>query len=212
MPEREVKWKPASELEMTRRTIQHEFLRQLTEAGFSFRQGDRELFGLQSKVRQAVNQQGFGPTRFNTNAQQVSDWCRRVRENNYQVTNCQQDYTSSSQNRRKFWEAEQKRIRDFIREGQLKCTEIASVYSDKMQTQVTVSKSTARRYMKSQLGEEPSHVAAKPKGYRVGGMTAHHNKCRLVEAKRWKAMRQDVIDGMVFADESKMRFREHRNK
>ena len=66
-----------------------------------------------------------------TNPQTVSDWIRRVRENDYKVTSCEQDYSQSSQNRRQFYGAEQKRMRDFIREEKLKCTEIASVYSDK---------------------------------------------------------------------------------
>ena len=66
--------------------------------------------------------------------------------------------------------------------------------------------------MKKQLGDERSHVAAKPKGFKVGGMTAHHNKVKLTEARDWNNKPQDEINGMVFADESKMRFREHPNK
>ena len=65
--------------------------------------------------------------------------------------------------------------------------------------------------MKKKYDDQPSHVAAKPKKMRVGGRTAHHNKARLVEAKFWKAQDQDVINGVWFADESKMRFREHKN-
>jgi hypothetical protein len=160
----------------------------------------------------AVNEQGYGPTRMKTNAQQVSDWVRRVRENKYEVTSCEQDYSKSSQNRRKFFEAEQKRIRDFIREEKLKCTEIASVYSDKEGNQINVSASTARRFMKMPLGDEPSHVAARPKGMKVGGRSAHHNKCRLIEARFWKSQTQETIKGMWFGDETKMRFREHKNK
>ena len=55
-------------------------------------------------------------------------------------------------------------------------------------------------------------VAAKPKGHRVGGNSAHHNKCRLLEAKFWKSQPQEVINGIWFADESKMSLREHKNK
>ena len=43
-------------------------------------------------------------------------------------------------------------------------------------------------------------------------MTAHHNKSRLIEPRYWNNKPQNKIDGMVFADESKMRFRDHRNK
>ena len=209
---RDIKWRRDSKLVATRRTIQHEYLRMLNEADFSFRSGDKEPYGLQRRVMESVNQQFYGPTRMNTNSQQVSDWVRRVRENNYEVTSCKQDYSESSQNSRLFYEAEQKRIRDFIREEKLKCSEIESVWSDKEQKLITVSASSARRIMKKQLGDEPSHVAAKPKARKVGGMTAHHNKARLTEARYWNNKTQDEIDGMVFADESKMRFREHPNK
>ena len=113
---RDVKWRRASELAATRRTIQHEYLRMLNEADFSFRAGDKEPYGLQRKVMRSVNQQFYGPTRMKTNPQQVSDWVRRVRENNYEVTSCEQDYSESSQNSRVFFDAEQQRIRDFIRE------------------------------------------------------------------------------------------------
>ena len=173
-------FKETSKMVMTRRTIQHEFLRLLSEDDFDFRRGGPEPYGIQSKVMKAVNQQYYGPTRMKTNPQTVSDWVRRVRENNYKVTSCEQDYSQSSQNHRKFYKPEQKRMRDFIREEKLKCTEIASVYSDKKKKQIPVSKSTARRYMKMQLDDEPSHVAAKPKGHKIGGMTAHHNKCRCI--------------------------------
>ena len=202
MPERAIKWNKAHKLITTRRTIQHEFLRQLNEAGFNFRRGTKEdePYGIQSRVMKAVNEQGYGPTRMKTNAQQVSDWVRRVRENKYEVTSCEQDYSQSSQNRRKFFEAEQKRIRDFIREEKLKCTEIASVYSDKKGNQINVSASTARRFMKMPLGDEPSHVATKPKGMKVGGRSAHHNKCRLIEARFWNNQPQETIKGMWFAD------------
>ena len=76
-----------------------------------------------------------------TNPQQVSDWVRRVRENNFEVTSCEQDCSESSQNSRLFYEAEQKRIRDFIRDEKLKCTEIESVWSDKEQKMISVSAS-----------------------------------------------------------------------
>ena len=211
----------------TRRTIQHEYLRLLNEAAdkneFNFQRGEREPYGIQADVMRSVNQQFYGPTRMKTNKQQVSDWVRRVRDNDFEVTSCKQDYTKSSQNSRIFFEPEQKRIRDFIREEKLKCTDIASVWKDKRKDagrrmcedrgrQVTVSATSARRFMNKQLGDEPSHVAAKPKGMRVGGMTAHHNKARLFEARYWKNQPQEVINGIVFADESKMRMKEGRNK
>ena len=210
--QRNVKWRRDSKQVATRRTIQHEYLRMLNEANFSFLPGAKEPYGIQRKVMRSVNEQFYGNSRMKTTPQQVSEWVRRVRENNYDVTSCKQDYSESSQNSRLFYEAEQKRIRDYIREEKLKCTEIESVWSDKEQKLITVSASSARRIMKKQLGDEPSHVAAKPKGFKVGGMTAHHNKARLTEARYWNNKPQDEINGMVFADESKMRFRDHPNK
>ena len=182
---RNIRWRKDSKLVATRRTIQHEFLRMLNESNFSFLPGAKELHGIQRKVMRSVNEQFFGNTRMHTTPQQVSEWVRRVRENNYDVTSCKQDYSLSSQNKRNFNDAEQKRIRDYIRENKMKCTEIESVWSDKEQKLIAVSPSSARRAMKRQLGDEPSHVAAKPKGRKVGGMTAHHNKSRLVEARYW---------------------------
>ena len=87
-----------------------------------------------------------------------------------------------------------------------------NVYSDKKGDQINVSASTARRFMKMPLGDEPSYVAARPKGMKVGGRSAHHSKCRLIEARFWKIQPQEIIEGMWFGDETKMRFREHKNK
>ena len=209
---RNVKWRRDSKLVATRRTIQHEFLRMLNESNFSFLPGAKEPYGIQRKVMRSVNEQFYGNTRMNTTPQQVSEWTRRVRENNYDVTSCKQDYSQSSQNKRLFHDGEQKRIRDYIRDNKMKCTEIESVWSDKEQKLIAVSASSARRAMKRQLGDEPSHVAAKSKARKVGGMTAHHNKARLTEARFWNSKTQNKINGMVFADESKMRFRDHPNK
>ena len=58
----------------------------------------------------------------------------------------------------------------------------------------------------------PWCVGFLPALHKIGGMTAHHNKCRLIEARFWLSQSQKRIDGMVFADESKMRLLGHRNK
>ncbi len=172
-----------SKLIVTRRAIQHEFLRLLVEADFSFNTDDAEPRGIQRRVMEAVNVQYYGRQKLKTNPQQVSEWVARVRQNEYQVTDVRQNYKTSSQNARKFFEAEQKRIREFIVEEKIKCTEIATVWSDKEQEQISVSRESARRILKRKFGDEPSMVAAKPKGHHVGGNSAHHNKCRLLEAK-----------------------------
>jgi len=183
----------------------------LKERNFTDGPDATEPRGIQKEVLEAVNNQYYGRTKLKTNRTTVCEWVRRVRENNYQVTNCEQDYTQSSQNRRKFFDNEQQRIRDFIREEKLKSNEIGSVYSDKKKKQITVSATSARRIMKRPFRGEPSMVPSKPKKMKVGGRTAHHNKCRYIEAKFWKKQPQEIIDGIWFADESKMVFRVHKN-
>ena len=207
-----LKTKETSRLETTRRAIQYEFLRELHQSGFSFTDNDTEPRRIQARVLQAVNKIYHGRTKLKTNRQQVSDWVARVRKNNYRVTSVQQDYSNSSQNRRKIFENEQRYIRQTIREDELKCNEIVSVFSDKKNDEISVSESTVRRYLKKPFNDEPSMIAAKPKGYRVGGKTAHHNKCRRIEAEFWNKKRQDDIDGIWFADESKITFRKHLNR
>ena len=164
------------------------------------------------KVLEAVNKIRYGRSTLSTNRQQVSVWVSRARDNGFQVTSVQQDYTRSSQNRRKFHDFEQQLIRDTVRHQRLKCNEMQSIYSIEKNERISVSESSVRRILKRPFREEPSMVAAKPKGYRVGGNTAHHNKCRYVEAKYWNSMNQEDINGIWFADESKMTFREHPNK
>ena len=60
--------------------------------------------------------------------------------------------------------------------------------------------------------DELSMVAARPKAMKVGGNTAHHNKCRLIEAQYWDKQSQRKINGSWFADESKITFRKHLNR
>ena len=153
-----------------------------------------------------------GRAKLKTNRQQVSDWVARVRKNNYRVTSVQQDYSKSSQNRRKLFDNEIQYIRQTVRKDELKCNELVSVFSDKKNRQVTVSASTVRRCLKRPFRDEPSMVAARPKGMKVGGKTAHHNKCRRIEAEYWNKQSQKKIEGIWFADESKITFRKHLNR
>lgn len=55
-------------------------------------------------------------------------------------------------------------------------------------------------------------LPAKLKRLRVGGETPHHDRCRLHEALFLKMKGQDYINGMFHADESKMKFKERKNK
>ena len=136
----------------------------------------------------------------------------RVRRNNYRVTAIKQDYSKSSQNRRKVFKDEQRLIRQQVRENDLKCGELKVIHSTTKNKRITLSQSTVRRYLKQPFEDEPSMVAAKPKGFKVGGNTAHHNKCRRLEAEFWNKCTQKDINGIWFADESKITFRAHPNK
>lgn len=53
---------------------------------------------------------------------------------------------------------------------------------------------------------------AVPKRMKIGGNTAHHNRMRYLEAKYWNSKDQEFIDGIFFADESKMTFKMHKNR
>ena len=117
----------------------------------------------------------------------VLNWVARVRANNYQQTDVATDYSKSSQNAIKFNNTEQKQIRRHVLEDELKCSEVTTWYSSKEDAPVEVSKSTIRRILKRKFEDEPSMVAAAPKGMRIGGNTAHHNRCRLAEAKYWNS-------------------------
>ena len=189
-----------------------EYLRLLSEVNFTFNSNDKEPFGIQKKVKENVNRQRYGGELFEVSKQLVSDWAARCRNNNYEMTAVTADYSRSSQNSRKFFDAEQKRIRNRVLQQDLKCDEVVTVYSDKKQRLVTVSKSSVRRALKRKLNDEPSCVAAVPKGMRVGGLSAHHDRCRLHEAEFWNGKTQEYLNGLWFADESKMTFREHQNK
>ena len=114
MPRGDLRYRMVSRQVATRRIIQHEFLRLLKAEGFSFEVNDKEPRGIQLHVLEAVNAEYYGRTKLKTNRQTVSEWVGRVRHNNDQVTSCEQDYSKSAQNRRKFHDNEQQRIRDFI--------------------------------------------------------------------------------------------------
>ena len=199
-------------LEATRRAIQHEYIRLLSKANFSFELGAKEPRGLQARIVENVNEMRHGDGQLSTNQAQVYNWVKRVRDNNWQVTDTKTDYSKTSQNSRKFFEAEQKRIRDAIRNKKLKSHELPTVWSDKEQDVVSVSATSARRYLKRKYSDEPSMIPAKPKGMTVGGETPHHARCRLHESLLLKMKGQDYINGMFHADESKMKFKERKNK
>ena len=70
---RDLKFRETSRLETTRRAIQHEFIQELSQSGFSFTDGEAEPRGTQAKVLKAVNNMYHGRAKLKTNRQQVSD-------------------------------------------------------------------------------------------------------------------------------------------
>lgn len=70
---RDLRFRETSRLETTRRAIQHEFIKELTQAGFTFTQGEAEPRGIQGKVLRSVNEMYHGREKLKTNRQQVSD-------------------------------------------------------------------------------------------------------------------------------------------
>ena len=151
----------------TRRAIQHEFLRQLNKARadgrFKFQPREKEPWGIQRRVIQAVNQQYCGVIIENgslerrwilmkTNKDQVSYWVRKLRENGYVATSCEQDCSTSRRNAKKFHQAEQERVRDMVLNGTFEGRVISdrqTARNNGFPTEITVSASTVRRIMRN---------------------------------------------------------------
>jgi hypothetical protein len=147
----EIKFKQMARRVAARQAIQLEFLKLLREKDFSFDDTCKEPLGIQKIVTANINQIEYKGERFNVSRQYVSDWVARVRNNGYQLTQVVSDYSESSQNRRQFYEAEQRRIRDKVFNNELKCGEVLTVYSDKKEREVEVSKSSVWRILKRKL-------------------------------------------------------------
>ena len=196
----------------TRRAIQDTFLMRLNQKNFSFRQGEPEPWGVQSEVLEVVNKMRYGDSLLVASRETVSRWCAKVRENDYKPSDLLSDYTGSAQNASKWSEAEQKQLRKKVLDEKLKSNEVDTLYSVKKNAQTSISESTVRRFLKRKYEDEPSMVAAVPKPMKIGGVTPHHNRCRLVEAEYWLSKPQSLIEKIWFADEKKVTFREHPNR
>lgn len=162
-----------------RRAIQDEYLMRLAQASFSFEIGAKEPWGIQSAVLKAVNGMQYGDMTMQTTKETVSQWCAKVRNNRFQPTPLLSNYNSSSQNARKLTDEEQRKLRKKVRDEKLKCDEVVSIYSERKQKEVTLSRETVRRALKRTFPDEPSMVAARPKAMKIMGSSAHHNRCRL---------------------------------
>jgi hypothetical protein len=123
------------------------------------------------------------------------------------------DYTESSQNRRVLSDEDIGKIRKQVLTKKLKANEVLyAVWSESKQTNITLSTSTINRVLKRKWGDEPSMIAAVPKPMRIMGNASHYNRCRKHEAEFWLAKDDQYIEGMWFGDESKITFREHKNR
>jgi transposase len=148
-----IKFKRMSKRVAARQAIQLEFLKLLREHDFSFDDTQKEPLGIQKMVAKNVNKMKYGDGTFNVTRQYVSDWVARVRNNGYQLTQVTTDYSATSQNARRFFDGEQRRIRQKAFDGELKCDEVVTVFSDKKQREIGVSKSSVWRALKRKLLE-----------------------------------------------------------
>ncbi len=196
----------------TRRAIQDTFLMRLNQNNFTFKQGDKEPWGVQTEVLEAVNKMRYGDSMLTASRETVSRWCAKVRENDYKPSHLLSDYTGSAQNANKWTIDEQKKLRKKVLDEKLKCNEVDMLYSAKHQSERSISASTVRRMLKRKFEDEPSLVPVVPKPMKIGGLTAHHNRCRLTEAQNWLSKPQSLINKIWFADEKKVTFREHPNR
>ena len=144
--------------------------------------------------------------------QVVSLWAKRVRNNDWEMTNTSQDYSHNRENATKFGSDERRRIHEELMKPHKKCGDIIVVHSTKENKHIEISSSSVRRIAKSQLDGGPTQGGtvslqpAAPKLRKIQGDTAHHNKMRLREAEFWISKGQEYVNGLWFADESKMTF------
>ena len=132
-------------------------------------------------------------------------WCAKVRKNGYQLVVPRQDFSSNAQNVTNFGELERLEVKKRLRDGGKTCADILTVYSHKKKKRVTIGRSTVSR-----IAKETGLVVAVPKALRVGGTTAHHNRMR--RSDYWLDKGQAFVNGVFFCDESKIRFKDKRNK
>jgi hypothetical protein len=69
----------------TRRAIQDCYLIELSKEDFTFKVGDREPWGVQTRVFKTVNTMKYGDQIMKTNKETVRQWIIKVRENGYSV-------------------------------------------------------------------------------------------------------------------------------
>ena len=192
--------------------VRKKFFEELKAGRFTSQPEQAVPRGVQKEIRELLQEMTHDGESLDISKQVVHLWAKRVKQNGWEITNTRQDYTSNIENATKFRTGENRRVREELQKPNMKCGQIVTVHSDKEHRQINISESSVRRIAKRKFGDEPSLQPAVPKPMKIQGDTAHHNKCRLVEAERWLAYGQDYVDGLWFADESKMKFSPQMNK
>ncbi len=163
--------------------------------------------GLIAEVRRRVQDISYQGVELTTGKTTVANVITKMQRCGWGFVAPQMDRRQSRYNSKIFDISEQLSIRDAVRNGKLKVGELSTQFSKKKGKEVEIKSATARRILKRQLAGQPSMWPAKPKRMKVGGRTDHHRRCRLQQAFWIIDKGQAYVDGMIMADESKMKFR-----
>ena len=209
-----------TELEAGRRHIQHlfryaaalspklrvKFLDALKQGRLIHQHGQPLPRGIQKQIRETLEQMTHNGKPIIVSKQQVSNWAKRVERNDFDITDTRQDFSSNSNNATKFRTEEIREIRTELQKPHVKSGDIVAVNGK------PITSSSVRRIVKRKFEDEPPLMVSVPKGRKIGGDTAHHNKARLHEAQYWLSQGQEFVDGLWFADETKMKFSQQKNR
>ncbi len=162
--------------------------------------------GIQKQIREALSQMTHNGEPIIVSKQVVSNWVKRVERNGFDITDTRQDFSNNGNNARKFYSADIRQIRHELQKPNVKFGDIVAV-NDKQ-----IAPASIRRLAKRKFEDEPPLMVSVPKGRKIGGDTAHHNKARLHEARYWLSQGQEHVNGLWFADETKMKFSPQKNR
>lgn len=162
--------------------------------------------GIQKQIRETLEKMTHNGQPILVSKQQVSNWAKRVERNDFDITDTKQDFSSNSNNATKFRAEETRQVRTELQKRHVKSGDIVAVNGKQ------ISSSSVRRIAKRKFQDEPPLMVSVPKGRKIGGDTAHHNKARLHEAQYWISKGQQFVDGLWFADETKMKFSPQMNR
>jgi len=214
MANRHLHINPLTEKEATNMLIQTTAFELLQEDP-TFNFGDDDIpRGLMAEVGRRVNaiQNPQTGNKLKTSKQTVSNVITKMQRSGWGFVAPQMDRRQTRYNKTIFDESEQVSIRTAVKEKKLKVGQLGTQFSKKKGKDVVISSATARRILKRPLAGKPSMWPAVPKRMKIGGRTDHHRRCRLFQALWIIDKGQDYVDGMIMADESKMRFKINMNR